>query len=70
MKYILPVFFRILFGCGLRVSEALILTKQQQSLSKKQFNQLSDLTWIEQMYNLVFLGPLDVGENPPGRSGS
>jgi DNA replication protein DnaC len=35
---------------------------EQQSLSKKQFNQLSDLTWIEQMYNLVFLGPPGVGK--------
>ncbi|MYL36172.1 AAA family ATPase [Pontibacillus yanchengensis] len=35
---------------------------EQQSLSKKQLNQLSDLNWLEQMYNLVLLGPPGVGK--------
>ena len=35
---------------------------EQQSLSKKQLNQLSDLTWIDQLYNLVLLGPPGVGK--------
>ena len=34
---------------------------EQQSLSKKQFNQLKELLWIEQLYNLILLGPLGVG---------
>lgn len=36
--------------------------KEQQSLSKKQLNQLGDLTWIDQLYNLVLLGPPGVGK--------
>lgn len=35
---------------------------EQQSLSKKQFNQLKELTWIEQLFNLVLLGPPGVGK--------
>ncbi|MCP3033596.1 IS21-like element helper ATPase IstB [Halobacillus sp. A1] len=35
---------------------------EQQSLSKKQLNQLSDLNWLEQIYNLVLLGPPGVGK--------
>ena len=35
---------------------------QQQSLSKKQFNQLKELTWIEQGYNIIFLDPPGVGK--------
>lgn len=35
---------------------------EQQSLSKKQFNQLKELLWIEQLYNLIFLGPPGVGK--------
>lgn len=35
---------------------------EQQSLSKKQFNQLKDLTWTEQLYNLILLGPPGVGK--------
>uniref|UniRef100_UPI000557C358 ATP-binding protein n=1 Tax=Halalkalibacter hemicellulosilyticus TaxID=127886 RepID=UPI000557C358 len=31
--------------------------KEQQSLSKKQLHQLGDLTWVDQLYNLVLLGP-------------
>lgn len=34
---------------------------EQESLSKKQFNQLSELLWIEQLYNLILLGPPGVG---------
>lgn len=34
---------------------------QQQSLSKKQLNQLKELTWVEQGYNLILLGPPGVG---------
>jgi DNA replication protein DnaC len=35
---------------------------EQQSLSKKQFNQLKELTWTEQLYNLILLGPPGVGK--------
>jgi DNA replication protein DnaC len=35
---------------------------EQQSLSKKQFNQLKELNWIEQGYNLILLGPTGVGK--------
>jgi len=34
---------------------------EQQSLSQRQLNQLKELTWIEQGYNLVLLGPPGVG---------
>jgi len=30
---------------------------EQPSLSKRQFNQLKELSWIEQGYNLILLGP-------------
>lgn len=36
--------------------------KEQQSMSKKQFNQLKELLWIEQLYNLILLGPPGVGK--------
>ncbi|MGX8794296.1 IS21-like element helper ATPase IstB [Oceanobacillus sp. M60] len=36
--------------------------KEQESLSKKQYNQLKELMWIEQLYNLIFLGPPGVGK--------
>jgi len=36
--------------------------QQQPSLSKKQLNQLGTLNWIEQLYNLVLLGPSGVGK--------
>src|SRR5699024_11977072 len=36
---------------------------EQESLSKKQFNQLKELLWIEQIYNLILLGPPGVGKN-------
>ncbi|KIO68311.1 hypothetical protein B4065_1660 [Caldibacillus thermoamylovorans] len=34
---------------------------EQQSLSRKQLNQLKELTWIEQLYNIILLGPPGVG---------
>jgi DNA replication protein DnaC len=34
----------------------------QKSVSKKQMNQLLDLNWIENAYNLLFLGPPGVGK--------
>ena len=36
--------------------------EEQQSLNKKQFNQLSSLEWVDQCYNLVLLGPTGVGK--------
>ena len=36
--------------------------EEQQSLSKKQLNQLSQLTWLEQQFNLILLGPPGVGK--------
>jgi DNA replication protein DnaC len=35
---------------------------EQQSLSERQFNQLKELTWLEQGYNLILLGPPGVGK--------
>ncbi len=35
---------------------------EQQSLSKKQLDQLSELTWLEQTFNLILLGPPGVGK--------
>src|SRR5690625_7356451 len=35
---------------------------EQKSLSNKQFNQLKELLWIEQIYNLILLGPPGVGK--------
>ena len=35
---------------------------EQQSLSKRQLNQRKELTWLEQGYNLIFLGPPGVGK--------
>ncbi|MHB8171928.1 MAG: IS21-like element helper ATPase IstB [Thermincolia bacterium] len=35
---------------------------EQQSLSKKQLQQLRELLWIEQTYSLIFLGPPGVGK--------
>lgn len=35
---------------------------EQQSLSKRQFNQIKELTWLEQGYNLILLGPPGVGK--------
>lgn len=36
--------------------------KEQQSLSQRQLNQLKELTWIGQGYNLILLGPPGVGK--------
>jgi len=35
----------------------------QHSITEKQLKQLSELKWIEQMYNLIFLGPPGVGKS-------
>ncbi|WP_411954808.1 IS21-like element helper ATPase IstB [Alkalibacillus sp. S2W] len=35
---------------------------EQQTLSQKQMKQLSELTWVDQLYNLVLLGPAGVGK--------
>ncbi|CAI8974492.1 MULTISPECIES: IS21-like element helper ATPase IstB [Bacillus] len=35
---------------------------EQQSLSQKQLNQLKDLTWLDQLFNLIILGPPGVGK--------
>lgn len=34
----------------------------QKSMSKREFNELSELTWIDRIYNLIFLGPPGVGK--------
>lgn len=36
--------------------------EEQQSLSQKQLKQLKELTWLEQTYNLILLGPPGVGK--------
>ncbi|UJF31240.1 IS21-like element helper ATPase IstB [Paenibacillus hexagrammi] len=38
------------------------MLEEQQSLSRRQFNQLRELLWLEQNYNLIFLGPPGVGK--------
>lgn len=35
----------------------------QYSITEKQLKQLAELKWIEQMYNLIFLGPPGVGKS-------
>ncbi len=35
---------------------------EQQALTKKQMNQLKELTWLDQLYNLILLGPPGVGK--------
>jgi len=35
---------------------------EQRSLSKKQLNQLKELIWLEQGYNIILLGPPGVGK--------
>ncbi|MDF0728727.1 IS21-like element helper ATPase IstB [Cytobacillus sp. S13-E01] len=35
---------------------------EQQSLSKKQINQLKEFAWLDQLYNLILLGPTGVGK--------
>lgn len=37
--------------------------REQHSLSQKQLNQLRELHWLEQAYNLVLLGPPGVGKS-------
>lgn len=37
--------------------------REQHSLSQKQLNQLKELHWLEQSYNLVLLGPPGVGKS-------
>jgi len=37
--------------------------REQHSLSQKQLNQLKELHWLEQAYNLVLLGPPGVGKS-------
>jgi len=39
---------------------------QQKTLSQKQINQLKELTWVEQGYNLISLGPPGVGKTHIG----
>jgi DNA replication protein DnaC len=36
--------------------------KEQQSLSRKQLHQLREFTWLDQLYNLLLLGPPGVGK--------
>ncbi len=35
---------------------------EQPSLTKRQFNKLNDLGWLDQLYNLILLGPTGVGK--------
>jgi DNA replication protein DnaC len=34
----------------------------QKAITQRQFNQLAELTWIEGLYNLIFVGPPGVGK--------
>src|SRR5699024_103005 len=36
--------------------------EEQQSLSERQLRQLQELNWLEQSFNLIFLGPPGVGK--------
>lgn len=36
--------------------------QEQPSLSKRQLRQLQELTWLDQLYNLILLGPPGVGK--------
>lgn len=36
--------------------------REQASLSQKQLNQLKELTWLDQLYNIIFLGPPGAGK--------
>lgn len=46
----------------LKTIEAFDLTFQK-SISKRQLNELCELTWVDQMYNLILLGPPGVGKS-------
>ena len=35
----------------------------QKSISKKKINRLLDMDWIDDIFNLIFLGPPGVGKN-------
>ena len=35
----------------------------QKSISKRQLNELCELTWVDRMYNLILLGPPGVGKS-------
>ena len=36
--------------------------QEQPTLKKQSFNQLTDLAWLDQLYNLILLGPTGVGK--------
>lgn len=36
--------------------------QEQPSLKQKQFNQLADLAWLDQLFNILLLGPTGVGK--------
>lgn len=36
--------------------------QEQPTLKKQSFNQLTDLVWLDQLYNLILLGPTGVGK--------
>lgn len=36
--------------------------KEQPSLKQKQFNQLADLSWLDQLFNILLLGPTGTGK--------
>lgn len=36
--------------------------REQTTLSQRQLNQLQELTWLDQLYNLILLGPPGVGK--------
>ncbi|MDE3838684.1 ATP-binding protein [Bacillus methanolicus] len=40
--------------------------EEQKSLSKRQLNQLRELNWLEQQYNLILLGPQGAGKTHIG----
>lgn len=37
--------------------------EEQASISQRQFNQLKELSWLEQGFNIIFLGPPGVGKS-------